>query len=170
MNEKQKFAEQFEKVSDEKLLEVIESESLYTEAALEAAKAEADKRGGVDVLKQRIDQKSLHEDIKQKSTVLFSVLHFLSTTISSLNPQKEKFEKYPSLYWVVKIVRLIVVILATIAVIMVISIVFNVLRFSPHHIMMSTLILFYLVLASTILLAISEGLLVLIDIEKNTRR
>lgn len=170
MSEEQNFAEQFKALSDERLLEVIESKSLYTEAALEAANAEVDKRGGVNTLKQSVEQKSFHDEIKQKSTVLSSVLRFLSKTISSLNPDKEKFDKYPSLYWVTKIIRLIVVILAAIGIIMILSIVFNTLRFSPHHIMMSTLILFYLVLASTILLAVSEGLLVLMDIEKNTRR
>ena len=168
MNNETNFAEQFADISDEKLLEMFESDSLYTREAMNAAHEEANKRGGLEALKIRVGEQA-NEKATPKPSLFSSILHAIKNTLSSLKPDRTRFERYPALYVLSLFLRVVVLVFALIAAILVVSILINLFLLRLTDIMVNLMVLFYLALASAILLAISEGFLLLVDIEKNTR-
>jgi hypothetical protein len=163
-NDIEELKKHIQSLTDEKLLALLEeSTNVYTEAAINIAQEEAQRRGGLESIKQRINQ------IQEKSH-LASACSFLVHFFSSLVPQKERYERYPLIYVIATILRVLALFLAAVGVITIVILIFNILigRFETGIVLLLSLL--YIGIAWVILLAISEILQILVDIEKNTRQ
>jgi hypothetical protein len=173
-NDIEELKKHIQSLTDEKLLALLEeSTKVYTAAAINIAQEEAQRRGGLESIKQRISQIQENENEEQeiqKKSHLASVYSFLVHFFSSLVPPKKRYERYPLIYVIATILRVLALFLAAVGVITIVILIFNILigRFETGIVLLLSLL--YIGIAWVILLAISEILQILVDIEKNTRQ
>ncbi|MCH8127831.1 hypothetical protein IIC38_18055 [candidate division KSB1 bacterium] len=161
-------------LSDEKLLEVLEESTQdYTEPAINIAKEEAKRRGGLEYIKQRLDQirkKQLDGQKQQEQSQTPSGRRSFLRLFYSLLPKKERFANYPRLYVITTIFRTLAFLTAVIGVLGIMSSIFNTLTGSFEMGIVLLFPLLYLGIAFVTFFTISEVLQLLVDIEKNTRQ
>ena len=168
---------QIHSLSDEKLLEILEESTQdYTEPALNIAKEEAKRRGGLEYLKKRLDQirkKQLAGQEKQEQSQTPSGRRSFLRLFYSLLPKKERFANYPRLYVISTIFRALALLTAVIGVSGIMIGIFTMLKGSlgsMEIILLFPLLFVYLGFAFVTFFTISEVLQLLVDIEKNTRQ
>jgi hypothetical protein len=165
-----KLVERMTRLSEAELMDMLERTAEYRPEFIQAANTEVANRGGIEALRQRVAEKAEPNEVGQNQAGQSSPrMQSFVGMWPPLIPDRARFGNYPVLRFIAGVFRVLALLAA---VVLLVGILFGVYGafFSSGSVALPMFFLaVYLAVAAIGLLAVSEVMCILVDIERNTR-
>ena len=171
MNEdRAELKERMSRLSGAELVDMFEKAADYRDEFIQAAREEIEKRGGIEVLRQRVVHEREQEKAVQPAHRRKRAAKKRIVDVSRLIPEKERFDNYPILRLLVGVFRSLAVLAAIFLFIGILAAFYGMLTSGSWALFSMLVLVVYMAVTAVGFLTLSEVTCILVDIERNVRR